>query len=138
MKAFGLAFTLWGGTIFLCCGLLFLAGVFTLSGIAIGAFVVFFVALFITCPLLITTTMLIQWALKIPYGATVRLYWLGFMLLIQNYLYFELLAFARIFGFARHGFVLLYFISAPGIVFMLVFKRTALKNFFSQTTNKES
>jgi hypothetical protein len=139
MKAFGLAFTLWGGTIMLCCTFLFLEGIFTMNFLFVGASIIgFFAAIFISSPLLLPTTLLIKLASRIPYGATVRLYWLSFTLLLQNYLFFMLLDFADNFSIAGGEYYSLYFISAVALVFMLIFRRTAIKIFFSQTTNKES
>jgi hypothetical protein len=139
MRPFGLAFTLWGGSILLCCGMVAVFGIFTFNGQFFAAAIIgFFVALFISFPLLMPTTLLIRVACKIPYSNTVRLYWLGFTLLLQNYLYFKLLSLADVFDLA---FIFDFFIlmSTIAMVFMIFFRRTTIKDFFSQqTTNKTS
>ena len=138
MRSFGLAFTLWGGTILLCCGCIFLYGVITMDGLAVAAGIFgFFVAVFATCPLLVPTTLLIELAAKIPYNETVRLYWLGFTLVLQNYLFFQFLYLVNIFPGDEFSNTF-FFISVAGMIIMLFVRKNAFKNFFSQqTTNKK-
>jgi hypothetical protein len=138
MKAFGLAFTIWGGTILLNCGFFIVSGIFTLDVLLIGGGVIgFFVALFVTCPLLIPATLLINLTRKIPYHERVLVFWLGFALIALNYLFWEVFTWFDFFIIDRDFQYPVFFISSAGIVLMLIFKRTALKEFFSQqTTNK--
>jgi hypothetical protein len=135
MKAFGLAFTIWGGTIATCCSLIAFFGIFTFDGMAIMLGVIgFIMSLLVTSPLLLGAALLIQLAAKIPYNNTIRIYWLGFTLILLDYLFFQLLNFIMPDWDILNVF---FFPSTIGLVFMLAFRRTAIKNFFTQqTTNK--
>ena len=136
MRAFGIAFILWGGSILLCCGLLVFSGLFISRSFytVIMGFIGFFAALFITSPLLLPATWLIKLASKIPYNETVRICWLGFSLILLNYLFFRVL---DLYIFISWGIDSFFPFSAIAVVVMLIFKRKTLKEFFSQQTTKE-
>ena len=138
MKAFGIAFTLWIGTIMVSSGFLLLLGIFMVEGMAVAAsFIGCFIALLVTCPLLVPATLLVKLSCKIPYSGIVQICWLGFTLILMNYLFLALLSY--FFSGDWSGLDVFFYISTCALVFILFLKRTALQSFFSQqTTNKES
>ena len=138
MKAFDIAYTLWGGTVVLSCG--FFMAMFALYPyFLVFVFIGFIIAVIVTCPLLIPATIIINLIRKIESSVLTRIICLGFSLVALNYLFFELLARFIFLDIGRTDLMAFCLMSSICLVFMMIFKRTDLKTFFSQqrTTNQQ-
>jgi hypothetical protein len=139
MRPAGIAFQLWSGTIIINCVVLVVFGMFSLNvGLIFMSILGFFLALFVSCPLLVPATFLVKWSCKLPYSHVVKIWWLGFMLVFLNFIFFYLLSQVAPWPF---GDLMEIFFgsSTAALIIMLYYLRKIIMELYSeQTTNKIS
>lgn len=140
MKPISIALRLWFGTIMIIAGVTGVFALFSLDVFGIfAAIIVLVVGMFFTWPLLITAACLVRISGQIPYGASARTCWLGFLLLLQNFVFLHILGRIELLLFNVPMALAVFFISGFALIIMLFATRTILRNYYSQqtTSNQE-
>lgn len=136
MKLFLITLRLWLGTIFLASVLLFLWGILKLDvHVIFAAFVVMIASIFISLPLLLSTSLLIRLSCQLPYSVPGRISWLGFAIALQNLGYAQLVT-GGLFDKPVWGIEFVNFFSLPTICLLIVifFTRGSLRKLYLQQT----
>lgn len=134
MKLFLITLRLWLGTIFLASILLFLWGILKLDvHVIFAAFVAMIASIFISLPLLLSTSLLIRLSCQLPYSVPGRISWLGFAIALQNLGYAQLVT-GSLFDKPVWGIEFVNFFSLPTICLLIVifFTRGSLRKLYLQ------
>jgi hypothetical protein len=139
MKSFGIAFRLWMGTLLINAGVMAVFAVFSFNGfLFVLALIAFILGIFISTPLLISAVGLVRLSCKLPYSAGAKIWWLAFMLLLQNFVYLYMLGRVDSLFFELLSAADLFYPTGFALVIMLFASRTILKNYYlQQTSNKQ-